>query len=339
MCIDWLAGTAKWKASAEELVPELGEQEWATLRHGRYGYRGGRAFGSSRIWYDGRDDMGTMLELSGQACRELEAIAAPGAESPAGRESSIVPSKVGPATEADQAGGGGDWVGRLAYLLALGIKPTRLDLAMDDREGLLDLDQIERDLRAGNVTSLFRRNRRSCRKYEDFDLGGGEASGRTLYLGRPTSDVQVRFYDKGAQLKQEGHWIRCEVQLRGIRAQLAAEAIVEHGDLRAVAGILRSYVQFRVPNGSDSNRRRWEVAGWWDAFLGAVERINLTAPGKPKSVQEVAGWIEKQLAPNLALVAAGLGWSVDDAYSWVSRLCQEGRKRWDHRHRAILAAA
>lgn len=55
------------------------------------------------------------------------------------------------------------------------------------------------------------------------EIGG---AGRTLYLGAASSDIRIRFYQKGLQVKGDGRWVRFEVQDRRARSlrELSYEA-------------------------------------------------------------------------------------------------------------------
>jgi len=218
---------------------------------------------------------------------------------------------------------------------------TRFDAAFDDRQGALDMDVIEGALKAGEYTSRW--------KAGQVVLGLGQsAGGRSFYLGSPRSDARLLIYDKAAERAAKGEavqgpWVRVELRLRRERANTAAalfsRAVHNAKEVMAhLAGVLRGYVEFKVPNATDSNKRRWEPAAWWVRFLGDVEKARLEVPQQARrTVDDVKGWISFQVSPSLALLEDALGF--DRAWSFLYAEAQEGRARMGPRHKAILAAS
>ncbi|KFZ41936.1 hypothetical protein JS80_13425 [Anoxybacillus sp. KU2-6(11)] len=77
-----------------------------------------------------------------------------------------------------------------------------------------------------------------------------------MYFGSPSSDIQIRFYEKKKNVQMEldiDVWNRTEVQLRDLRAYVVAQVIADDvlplGEI--VAGILRNYIQFRIRKATD----------------------------------------------------------------------------------------
>jgi phage replication initiation protein len=223
----------------------------------------------------------------------------------------------------------------------LGGHVTRLDVAWDDKTGVLDLDVMERAVEAGHFTSRWRGG-------HTWKGWGANAGGRTLYFGSSRSDSMLRCYDKRAERLNKGldveeeHWVRVEAQFRRKRADAVAELFegVNERPRRVfakLAGILRGYIEFKMPNATDSNKRRWEPAGWWLTFLGHVEKARLTLEKVVRTIHHVMDWVSAQVAPSLALLEEALG--SDRAWAFLFAEAQEGRSRWGPKHRAILAAS
>jgi len=220
---------------------------------------------------------------------------------------------------------------------------TRFDAAFDDQGDVLDLDTIERALFAGEYTSRWK----GGRVVKGF---GGNLGGRTFYLGSPKSDAMLLIYDKAEERAAKGepfdgdHWVRVELRLRRGRADAAASLFKRARDnasavMSHLAGVLRGYIEFKVPNATDTNKRRWEPASWWLRFLGFVEkaRLPVVADLQVKTLGDVQNWITAQVSPSLALLEEGMGF--DQAWAFLFSEAQEGRHRWKSRHRAILAAS
>jgi len=224
---------------------------------------------------------------------------------------------------------------------------TRLDVAWDDKtseaSGLLDLEVMKQAVADEAFTTRWRGGYKRD--------GWGNQSGDTVYFGSRRSDAMLRAYDKveeriannhADQVEGVGHWTRVELQLRRKRADVAA-AVFQRvnedpvGVFRFLAGVLRGYLEFKVPNASDSNKRRWEPAAWWLAFLGHVEKAKLTVEALVRTIQHVKDWLARSVAPSLALVEAVMG--KDDGWAWLFRQTDEAKARWGPRHWAIVNAA
>jgi len=234
----------------------------------------------------------------------------------------------------------------MAYVLQdLGGHTTRVDLAWDDKEGLLDLDEVGSALAERRFVSRWRQW-----QHIDSDklTDGGWVRGDSYYMGSGKSDAQLRCYDKRAERLQKGHdveadhWVRVELQLRRKRSDAAARLYTSvttraGAVMRKLTGVLRGYVEFKqqVP---DPNKSRWPVAAWWLRFLGWAEKAKLaTVEAEARTVQDVKSWVSAQVAPSLALLEDALGF--DRAWAFLFAEAQEGRLRFRARHRAILSAS
>ncbi len=298
--IDWLAYTIHDLAKPWGACPDIDLDEWILMPTGAWGY--------TQLWRVGhitlmanpdRPEMGAHVEISGQGCRELEAR------------------------------GITDWAAYLRLMLAIDAVFTRIDVAFDDHDDLLSLDAIESAVRAGNYTS-------PARAWSVLDGGRskGTKSARTIYIGAPSSDVRVRVYDKAAEQKlADTHWVRVELECRAAKAHALALALVASGDGPGgvAAGVLRRYLDFRIDDGT-RNQSRWPVADWWLAFTSAAAVVRLTIAPAIRTLETTLAWVERQVAPSLALLVASAGGALDD----LVRLVAIGRARWRPQHRAML---
>ena len=298
--IDWVGMTLKGVA-VETVLGHLGGAEiFVPMERGAFGYTSGFRCGNVTVLH-GDARMGVHVSISGQGCRELEA-----------------------------RGLVANWGAFLGAWRAAGAKFTRLDVAADDRAGLLTIGRIRQAIDEGNVVSRWR----SCRFLESRSLVSGEVDGETLYFGSRSSEKFARFYNKGQQIGEGESFVRMELQVKNDQAEALASLIVAGGNLGDVlAGVVRAMVDFKVP-GAHSQRERWASADWWTAFLGQVEKLRLTVAPVVRTAQEVYGWVRRQVAPSLALLVDVSGdWTV------LADLIEEGRRRWRPTHRAILAGA
>jgi phage replication initiation protein len=311
--VDWCEWTEKSRP-VEEVCDDF-PGEWVNLPHGALGYRGGRQHATGlRVLYDGAPGMGVHVAASGEVCRRLEHL-----------------------------GVVGDWPAFLATfrpdagVITEGRRLTRLDVAVDETVGLVDVDRCEAELDAGHAVSRWRDSRlepapRSIAHPE-------QKRGRpTLYIGsRATSDAFCRIYDKADEQGSKGndvagHWHRVEVVTRDQRARDLGAHLAKHG-LQSFSGVLRGYLDFKTP-GSDSNRRRWATAEWWDQFLQGAAKTRITRAPKPAPTLEERIWhMEHNYGPTLAVMAEVYG--IEE----LVRIAQRGKKRWRPLHRVLLAEA
>lgn len=151
---------------------------WQEIK-GAHGYRDRKYFSSISVHYNGREDMGVWVEMSGQGCRAFEFI-----------------SQLG-------------WPGLFSFISESGLKITRLDVAFDDHTGILHMRDIIEDTQDGNFVS------RSdywetvlSSKGSTVQIG----SPQSKVLVRIYDKARERHCEEGT------HWNRVELQLRDDRA-------------------------------------------------------------------------------------------------------------------------
>ena len=264
--VDWLTFTVK--GSTVDQVKSLiglsdgyikGSSKWEELG-GCNGYPKSEFYNGIRIMYGASDEMGICCNMSGQGCRTFESF------------------------------GSGDWMKLFQFLVNPDFQElvniTRLDLAFDDHNDVLDIDQIEHDLDAGNWTARFR--------WWACEYG---SQGVSMYMGSPKSDIRCRIYDKAAERGLENqHWVRVELQLRRNNATTAVQHIVSGMTVPAVfSGVLRNYIQFREPVETDSNKARWPLADYWAAFLDNAVPVTLWVdPGCEYNLEKLQRFVIDQ---------------------------------------------
>lgn len=236
---DWLSFTSKVH-TPDELINALGlgHVPWTETKGAR-GYRDRKYFSCISIHYNGREDMGVWVEMSGQGCRTFESL-----------------SSVG-------------WDNLFKFIHDNELHMTRLDVAYDDHTGILPLDRIIEDTRAGMFVSRM--------NYWETVLS---SKGATVQIGSPQSKVLIRIYDKAAERGYDSdvHWIRCEMQLRDGRASEFTKIAMPIGE--AFAGVLLNYLRFVEPDAEDSNKSRWPMKDYWANLVGDAQKISIfSVPG------------------------------------------------------------
>lgn len=237
---DWLSFTTK-ENDPKYIISLLGLEhlEWLNIK-GAHGYQDRLYSNFISIHYNGREDMGTWCELSGQGCRAYESMT----------------------TNAN------GWDELFQLINSENMNITRLDVAYDDHVGLLNIDTI--------ISDTLNKEYVSRSEYWEVLVS---SKGQTIQIGSSQSDVLIRIYNKAAERKREGeHWIRVELQLRHDRAKKFTELDLPIG--QAFCGVVLNYLRYVDPDPTDSNRWRWPMKDYWGLLLCDAERITLyESPG------------------------------------------------------------
>jgi phage replication initiation protein len=192
-----------------------------------------------------------------------------------------------------------DFIQNLISLTSKGISLniSRLDVAMDDKDGINDLNEIIRKAFAREYVSQAR-NKNVIK--ENISYKGDEISGRTIYFGSRTSSTYIRIYDKAAEQGVSGHWIRVEYEFKQENAMRVANSIALLG-----ARFPRFFPE--IVNGSlrfieldDNNRSRCSVSAFWSRFLGTVKKAKLAiAEYKRKNISRLLQYMVDSYAPSV----------------------------------------
>ena len=178
------------------------EGDWSSHESGHMGYRKCHRMGGVAVYYDHAEEgRGICIDVSGRGCRELEQRSATGILRSLG------------------------WHGLLKYLTTTtGVHLTRLDVAIDDKSGLVDLEEVRRCVDGGLIVSRFK----SAYVIEKKSLATGKGFGVTVNFGSRVSDLMVRMYNKAAEQKQEsaGPWVRVELEAKDENASALASLLV-----------------------------------------------------------------------------------------------------------------
>lgn len=260
---DWLSFTVRgFRAMDVAHLLGLDFVEWQSAK-GFYGYRQRLYYEGVSIHFDGMSDMGVLCEMSGSGCRTFESRSDVSWDCLFDTLDSISESNK--------------------------VNITRLDIAFDDHTGILDLERLVEDTRAGYWLSPFR--------WSEVQLGCGDNKGCTIYFGSPQSETRIRIYDKAVErhAESEGHWVRVEMQLRRRRAaSFVSKRSMGLHDL--FLAVLVNYLRFVSPS-DDSNKSRWPTAEYWDNLLEGVSKVSIfSAPGQAYNRDRLDGFVYNQCA-------------------------------------------
>lgn len=277
--VDWVSATFKTGQELEEIFELIGlkKELFIEAKKGVNGYRKKLSYGHIHVLYDGPENQGIMLDISGQGCREYEVA------------------------------GGYEWSELFRRIIEFDGDFTRLDVAVDEFKGALEVERLKRKAKAGEIRSKFR----TSIPMEKVRLKDGSSKGNTIYFGHPQSILQIKVYDKLMERKEAGkeveegidHWNRLEVTVRKERAVALANIIgYNHYTVgQAVMGIVKYYIT--VTNKSkDKNKARWPVAKFWEVFIRDASVLKLTQQAPDYTIERSEQWIQKQTTPTLAML-------------------------------------
>ena len=262
---DWLTFTSHCD-SPESVMELLGLSHitWQQMPRGRNGYRQRYYFENISILYDGADNMGVCVDMSGTGCRAYETYSTTG------------------------------WNSLLRQLhdAPEDYNITRLDMAFDDHTGILDIDVLRDDTDDHHYVSRSR----------SWKVEYGSA-GTTIYHGSPKSNMYIRIYDKAAEQAaksedpralEDVHWIRVEMQMRDEIALGFVNGLMINPVGVQFRGVLHNYLRYVVPT-DDTNMSRWGMALYWAELLEGVGKIRCwSAPGEAYTIWNLSNYVINQ---------------------------------------------
>lgn len=261
---DYFRATFK-ELEIADLIEYLGLQNlnWIEGKP-RDGWQHHDYFNGIHLYSCGRDDIG--IELSGVGCRTLETL----------NELSF------------------DWLALFRWVVEFGdsANVSRLDIAGDEKDGILDFDTMVKYTRAGKYISKARKR---------IWIEGDE---REIMFGASSSSTRLRIYDKALERGVDGHWIRCEFQLRDEAADSFIANLLSYGDIGLTyGGVLLNYLRYtsKAPDPTKShNYDSIRTVKWWDQFIGTAHKIkNVTVGGLEYNLQSLEDFITKQCASSI----------------------------------------
>lgn len=232
------------------------------------------------------------------------------------------------------------WYEFFKIVCNLDLKVTRLDIALDDYNGVLNFDKMERKLKRRE----FKSSKRSYNIVKDKHTDGS-TKGQTIYLGarkRHQDGYIVRFYDKYAEYKSKGaivptvveniitdegshKWQRYEMEIHGSACMNFISKILggySFGQL--YKGLMRNAIEFLKVSKSNKNKARWDVVDWWLDFLENAEKCSLAEPERDLDLGRLLRWIRVSVVPSLHLLDEIGSEKNFDIYGLI-KVCEVGR--------------
>lgn len=189
----------------------------------------------------------------------------------------------------------------------------RLDIAYDDRNGLLEMENIWNLIENNSIVSQFK----NFTKLESIERTKKRTfHGTTFYGGKRSSHSFIRIYDKYQEsyktfknetlttaknrirdLKNHKNFIRVEIELKQKNADhIFRKIISEEFDPKKY---LFKLLDFKNPESVTKRIERKETIDFWKIFLDGIEKEKLGLPKPFWSLETLEKWINKQIAPSL----------------------------------------
>ncbi|MEN1969620.1 MobT family relaxase [Lentibacillus sp. N15] len=248
-----------------------------------YSYMEQYVFGDIVIMVSPDEDKGCLLELKGKGCRQFENFLL-----------------------AQQR----TWFGFFMDVFRIGGVFKRIDLAVNDKTGILDIPFLTQKCRNEECISVFR----SFKSYRSGELVQNEEKpdmGNTLYIGSLKSDVYFCAYEKdyeqyvkhGTLFEDTEVKNRFEIRLKNDRAYHAVVDLMMYEDAgRTAFSIINRYIRF-VDKDEKKRRSDWNINKEWQRFidLGTDRKISLTTKPEPYTFDKTLRWLARQVAPTWKL--------------------------------------
>ncbi|CPW41543.1 TPA: replication initiation factor domain-containing protein [Enterococcus faecalis] len=169
-------------------------------------------------------------------------------------------------------------------------KVKRLDIALDDRNK-------QPYFKVEQLIKLCKKKRYESRKRKfhvtESNVAGTKTS-KTLYIGKRTSDVMFRIYDKDLETAQKekravqeiGSWKRLEVEFKRDVAQAIVELISKNTD--SLEELMRSFVKQELNFYSDDEHTK--IPRFWERYLGNVAPLKIARKYEIRGLKDTEQW-------------------------------------------------
>ncbi len=251
--------------------------------YGFYSYSEHYVIGNIFVLVSQDIEKGVLIELKGQGCRQFENFLLAQHRS---------------------------WYDFLLDALLAGGVMKRIDLAINDMTGILDIKELTDKCNNEECISVFRsfksyRSGELVRKNEKIGMGN------TLYIGSLKSEVYFCIYEKDyeqyikldipideAKIKN-----RFEIRLKNERSYHAVVDLLANRDVEKTAfSIINRYIRF-VDKDSNKSRCEWKINEHWSYFIGGDRaKLKLTTNPEPYNIQNTLNWLSRQVAPTLKII-------------------------------------
>ena len=272
------------------------------------------------------------LELKGEGCREYEFIA----------------------RSKDKNKDIDDYWHELFYLcMCLGGKCTRIDLPVDDCEGLIDIETIKEKIANKEYTTRLKKIEETV-SYEDDDLDNlgnnglpdivstieSKHKGYSATLGN-RSHIQLCIYNKKAEQNNKGQdvpyktWVRYESRFYHENADdifmKLYDALEEHNSSRFIIGCLAAIFQLKTDNRHDKiNRSRNPIDPAYELLTSNKCEVSMfKSPVNTNELDDNAYWFIRSASKTLIKIIATLNKMGIKSAEVLTALVHQSMKKVD----------
>ncbi|CZR80175.1 Replication initiation factor [Clostridioides difficile] len=253
--------------------------------YGHYTYAEHYYIGDVFVYASQEQEKGVLLELKGKGCRQFESYLLAQERS---------------------------WYDFFMDALIEGGVMKRIDLAINDRTGILDIPELMEKCKYRECVSLFRSFKSYASgefvKHDEQDKAG---MGHTLYIGSLKSEVYFCCYEKnyeqyvklGIPIEESPIKNRFEIRLKNERAYYAVRDLLTTYDAEQTAfSIINRYIKF-VDKEACKSQNQWKLNDRWSWFIGKDRPpLKLTTQPEPYTLERTMSWIARQVAPTLKML-------------------------------------
>lgn len=302
--IDFLRIRFKYH-SPEVVIEKVLKMDFANFGYQDYGfhhYTETYFFSEIFVYFNPNDlNMGVMIELRGQGCREYELVLEERQESWTNFFRSLYQANL------------------FEDASLVDTKITRIDIALDEMESVefsnYDLYELKEKCEQGLIETTFR----------NFDYKGGFVfkkgkavnKGLSLYFGSRQSPMYFNFYQKDYELAKEkeisvemarqkyGVINRYEVRLADEKAYLFVEYLLSTGE--TLEWIVKEIIDTSLKvYDCDVDGIRTGYSQKWRNVIESMQELRLTMRGEKPSYEKALRWLSNYLAPTLKKI-----WIID----------------------------
>lgn len=243
-----------------------------------YSYQEQFVMGDIVVMLSNEKEKGVLLELKGRGCRQFESF--------------LLAQKR-------------TWYDFFNSCIAVGGIMKRLDLAINDRVGLLDIPSLANKCKNEECISLFR----TFKNYGSGELVKSEddiGMGNSLYIGSLKSEVYFCLYEKdyeqyvklGIPIEESDVKNRFEIRLKNDRATHALMDLLKGRSVESTAfSIINRYMRF-VDKVKNKRRTDWPLNSNWGRFIGRNRNeLQLTSDPQPYTIERTYRWLGHQVSP------------------------------------------
>ena len=251
--------------------------------YGQYGYEEQYILGNITVLVSSNPVLGVLLKKKRKGCRQMVSYL---------------------------LAQGRSWFDFMLDCLSAGGVMKRLDLAINDRAGILDIPMLKKKWKRGEAVSYFRGHK----GYDGTQKNGDdipESKGNTLYIGSTKSEVYFCIYEKAkgqhaknaTDIKTAEVKNRFEIRLKNERAYHAiVDLLTYYVTERTAFSIINRYLRF-VDVEEDKPKSECKLNEDWAWFIGEHrEAIKLTTQPEPFTLERAVRWLHRQVAPTLKMV-------------------------------------